>query len=361
MAKRIGVLTSGGDCAGLNAAIRAVTLSAQTRGFEVVGVRNGYTGLLDPATMTCPLTPPDVGFDMLIQGGTMLGTYNKYYPHNFLLADGTRADRTAEVVAGIHALKLDGLVGIGGDGSMAMFARLCAAGDIPFIGVPKTMDKDIGLTETTIGFDTAVHVATTAMEQLQPTAKSHGRVMILEVMGRDAGHVALHTGLASGADAILIPEISYDFNNLSKHIRDAMQANKYALVIVSESIASVDGKKTMIQHSNGDARYGGIAHTLAHALSEQAGLEVRATVLGHVQRGAPPTPGDRLLAARLGTHAVDLISQGAFNQMVGIKNGDITAFAIADVAKTPGVVDVNGMLVHTARQLGIYTGVSTKS
>jgi ATP-dependent phosphofructokinase / diphosphate-dependent phosphofructokinase len=355
MTKRIGILTSGGDCAGLNAAVRAVTLAAAARGHQVIGIGDGYTGLLNPAQHTQALNADTLDYAWLTTGGTFLGTFNKYYPHDFLMPDGKRADLTPKVIEGIKSLQLDGLVGIGGDGSMTMFAKLCATGHIPFIGIPKTMDKDIGLTETTIGFDTAVHVATTALEQLQPTARSHQRVMILEVMGRDAGHVALQAGIAGGADAILIPEIAYDYAQFSAHLRARVQHRQYALAVVSESIKAPDGQKFMQKHSNGDARYGGVAGALAAALVHD-GVDCRAMVLGHLQRGAAPTPADRLLAAQLGVAAVDLFDQGGLGQMVGIKDGKVTSFAIADVVKTPALVDVNGPLVHSAKSMAIYVG-----
>ncbi len=357
MTKKIGILTSGGDCGGLNAALRGVVHAATRRGWAVIGIEDGYMGLLYPEQKVRLLKPETFDSDILRRGGTILGTHNRNDPFTFPMPDGTVKDRSSEIIAAIKNLGIDALIGIGGDGSMALLARLTEQGGIPFVGIPKTMDNDIGQTEKSIGFDTAVMVATEALDRLQPTAASHDRLMILEVMGRDAGHVALSAGIAGGADIILIPEIPYKLDVIAQKVRANMAgAQNYCLMIVSEAVKTLDGGKAMVRHASGSVRYGGIGEYFASKIHEVTGVDVRVTSLGHVLRGAPPTFNDRVLGSALAVHAVDLIDQGMYGHMVAWQNRAVVAVPIRQAFESFRAVDVSGPLVHTARNLGICLG-----
>ncbi|BBK38681.1 ATP-dependent 6-phosphofructokinase [Allostella sp. ATCC 35155] len=352
-AKRIGILTSGGDCAGLNAVIRAVVLAARQRGWTVVGIRQGTRGLMARPPMADELGPAATDTIMMRMGGTILGTTNQGDPFDYPMADGSRIDRSEEVIEGYRLLDLDALIGIGGDGSMAILRRLARQGDIPLIGIPKTIDNDIGLTETAIGYQTAVAVATEALDRLQPTAASHSRVMILEVMGRDAGHIALATGIAGGADVILIPEIPYEFAPIADHLRQIHATGRnFALVVVAEAVLTEEGRP--VRQDRGS--YGGIGHYVAERLTRDTGAEVRVTVLGHVQRGGQPTSGDRLLASALGVQAVQLVAEGRFDRMVAWINRQVGDVPIQHAIEHYQAVDPDGAIVATARGLGICFG-----
>ena len=225
------------------------------------------------------------------------------------------------------------------------------------VGVPKTIDNDIGETETSVGFDTAVAVATEALDRLQPTAASHDRVMVLEVMGRDAGHIALSAGIAGGVDVILIPEITYSLENIATKIREVMNSGRnFALVIVSEAVKTEDGSKFMVEYTGGEKRYGGIGNYIGAKIAEMTGSETRVTNLGHVQRGSQPSYNDRLLASAFGVKAIDLIAQGKFDRMVAWKNREVVDVPIKDAIAAYQEVDVDGTLVHTAKALGISFG-----
>ncbi|BBK41097.1 ATP-dependent 6-phosphofructokinase [Allostella vacuolata] len=352
-AKRIGILTSGGDCAGLNAVIRAVVLAAAARGWTVVGIRQGTLGLMARPPMAAALGAEATDAAMLRMGGTILGTTNQGDPFDYPMPDGSRLDRSEEVIEGYGMLELDALIGVGGDGSLAILRRLAQQGGIPLIGIPKTIDNDIGLTETAIGYQTAVAVATEALDRLQPTAASHSRVMILEVMGRDAGHIALATGIAGGADVILIPEIPYDFAAIAGHLRRIHQGGRnFALVVVAEAVLTDEGRPVR----QGKGSYGGIGHYVAERLSRDTGAETRVTVLGHVQRGGAPTAGDRLLASALGVYAVQLIAAGRFDRMVAWINRQVGDVPIQHAIEHYQAVDPDGAIVATARGLGICLG-----
>lgn len=356
--KNIGVLTSGGDCAGLNATIRAVVLAAAEKGWGTYGILNA-NGLLDSPPNVKFLTPEMVNGAVLRQGGTMLGTSSKgtFSPLAWPQADGSLKDRSAEVLAAYNSLNLQGLVVIGGDGSMGIFREIAARTGLKFVGIPKTIDNDVGATDVAVGFDTAVAVATEALDRLQPTAASHQRVMILEVMGRDAGHIALNSGIAGGADIILIPEIPYKLENITKKIK-AIQATgrSHALMVVSEAVKGVDGQKVMNRFADGKVSYGGVGHHLSEEISNSMDAETRVTVLGHVQRGSSPTHFDRLIASAFGAHAVDLLSQGITDQMVVWQNRQVTHVPLAQALDKYHEVDVGGTLVATARALGISLG-----
>jgi ATP-dependent phosphofructokinase / diphosphate-dependent phosphofructokinase len=358
MTKRLGLLTSGGDCGGLNAVIRAVTRHAvETYGWDVLGIRNGSTGLLRRPPDAERLDP--LGFDaaMMRLGGTILGTTNKGNPFAFPMPDGTLADRSSEVVAAYHALSLDALIGIGGDGSFAILRRLAQQGGIPLVGIPKTIDNDVRGTEVSIGYDTAVAVATEALDRLQPTAASHDRVMVLEVMGRDAGHIAIAAGIAGGADIVLIPEISYRLDAVAAHIdRLRRRGRNFALVIAAESVKNPEGQLVYRHHPGGERSYGGVGAALADAIARLTGADTRVTVLGHLQRGGQPTLGDRLLASAFGVAAVDLVAAGRFDRMVAWRDRRVVDVALQKAISGPRLVDPEGALVRTARGLGICLG-----
>ena len=356
--KRIGVLTSGGDCAGLNAIIRAVTLRAiQEYGWEVYGIHQGTHGLLRRPVGAIKLDLSLCTGNLLRQGGTILGSTNKGDPFAYPMPDGTFKDVSHEVIEGYHLLKLDALIAIGGDGSQDILRRLAQQGNLNLVTIPKTIDDDLSHTEHSIGFMTAVDVATEALDRLQPTAASHDRVMILEVMGRDAGHIALSTGIAGGADVILIPEIPYKMDVIAhkiKSIRD--QGRNFALIVVSEAVDTESGEKAKVMDKEGRARYGGISQYLAERITDLTGAETRFTVLGHVQRGGQPIFQDRVLASVFGVHAVDLIAQGKFDRMVAWQNRKVVDVSIEQAIGGYQDVDVDGSLVKTARGLGIYFG-----
>ena len=357
MPKTLAVLTSGGDCAGLNAALRAVYLRAQGLGWEVFGIENGTAGLLSTPPAIRRLALGDVEGPRMREGGTFLGTTNNRDPFHYPMPDGRVKDRSGELIAVLKERGIGVLIGVGGDGSFDILHRLAKQGGLNFIGIPKTIDNDVGHTSVSIGFDTAVSVATEALDRLQPTAASHDRVMILEVMGRDAGHIALHAGIAGGADVILIPEIGYRLEHIAGKIRALKQGGRnFALIIVSEATKGPDGKKLEIVYGDGAVRYGGIGEYLRAQIESVTGFEARVTVLGHVQRGAAPTYSDRLLASAFGVRAVDLAEAGTFGRMVAWVNRTITDVPIQEVVQQAHTIDPAGDLVHTARALGISFG-----
>lgn len=356
--KRIGILTSGGDCAGLNAAIRSVVFAATRLGWEVIGIEDGTAGLLT-RPMGYRLLKREM-FDTTIMrlGGTILGTTNKGNPFRFPMPDGSVKDRSDEIIAGIKELELEAIIGIGGDGSMDILRTLAKRGRFNLVGIPKTIDNDLGKTEISIGFETAVFVATEALDRLQPTAASHDRVMVLEVMGRDAGNIAMTAGIAGGADVILIPEIPYSLSKVAEKIISIREEEKrnFALVVVSESAKEVDGAALQVEYYGGEKRYGGIGHYLGDRIAASTGFETRVTVLGHVQRGCAPIAGDRLLAAAFGVRAVELVAEGKFDRMVAWSNRKVIDVPIEEAIASYQAVDLNGALVQTARALGICLG-----
>jgi len=355
--KRIGILTSGGDCAGLNAVIRAVVHAADLEGWETVGILDGTAGLLEKEPQYKVLKPGEFDGNLMRQGGTILGTTNKGNPFAFPMPDGSTKDRTGEIIDNYNKLGLEAVIGIGGDGSFAILRKLAQKGGIKMVGVPKTIDNDIGETESSVGFDTAVAVATEALDRLQPTAASHDRVMILEVMGRDAGHIALSAGIAGGADVILIPEIEYSIDKIADKIQKVKEGGRnFALVVVSEAVKTPDGDKFEVTYHGGEKRYGGIGNYIGAKVAEATGSETRVTVLGHVQRGSSPTWNDRLLASSFGVKAVDLIKEGKFDRMVAWKNRQIVDVPIEKAIEAYQAVDPDDTLVHTARGLGISLG-----
>ena len=355
---KIGVLTSGGDCAGLNAAIRAITFRAINGfGWDVFGIKYGTQGLMERPVDTNKLDLSLFTGDFLRRGGTILGSINRGDPFAFPMPDGTVLDRSDEIISGYHNLGLDAVIAIGGDGSLAILRRLAQQGDMNLIGIPKTIDNDVGRTENSIGYATAVDVATEALDRLQPTAASHDRVMVLEVMGRDAGHIALSAGIAGGADAILLPEIKWDLSSLIQKLNDVRVATRnFALVIVAEAARLPSGEVVGRDRSNGEYRLGGVAHEIGRLIEEVTNIETRVTVLGHVQRGGVPNASDRLYASAFGVKAVDLIAEKKFDRLVVWSDRECSDVSLEDGIRDYRTVDLNGTLVKTARGLGIYIG-----
>jgi ATP-dependent phosphofructokinase / diphosphate-dependent phosphofructokinase len=356
-AKRIGILTSGGDCAGLNAVIRAVVHRAAGRGWQVIGIEEGTHGLLRRPPHIRELKLEQFDGTLLRRAGTILGTTNHGDPFAFPMPDGSIEDRSEEVIQGYRSLELDALIGVGGDGSQLILRRLAQQGGIDLVCIPKTIDNDIGATEVSVGYDTAVHVATEALDRLQPTAASHNRIMILEVMGRDAGHIALAAGVAGGADVILVPEIPYNLALVAEKIKElSTRGRNFALVVVAEATPLADVGAVGTKTGDGDMRYGGVGHYLGERLATMTDAEIRVTVLGHVQRGGMPDARDRLIASVFGVHAVDLIAEGKFDRMVAWRNREVVDVPITDAIAAFCAVDVEGALVRTARGLGISFG-----
>ncbi|MEC4806895.1 MAG: ATP-dependent 6-phosphofructokinase [Jaaginema sp. PMC 1079.18] len=354
--KRIGILTSGGDCAGLNAIIRAVVHHGSSYGWETLGIRGATTGLMSRPCQYMPLQLHNID-SLLTLGGTILGTTNKGNPFAFPMPDGTLKDRSQEIIDGYYELGLHALIGIGGDGSLAILHRLAEQGGFNFVGIPKTIDNDVGATEQSIGFDTAVNIATDAIDRLHFTAASHNRVMILEVMGRDAGHIALHAGIAGGAHVILIPEIPYSIAKVCEKIKERQEIGlKHSIVVVSEAVCTEAGESITKIEQFGECRLGGIGQYLANQITDCTGAETRVTVLGHLQRGGIPSPHDRLLASCFGVAAVDLIARGKFSQMVAWQDRQVVSVPIAEAIATYRAVEAEGTLAKAARGLGICLG-----
>jgi 6-phosphofructokinase 1 len=354
MTKRIGILTSGGDCAGLNATIRAVALRAHHGyGWTTVGIRYGTLGLLERPVEAVTIDPRRLDATLARQGGTFLGSTNRGDPFAFPMADGTLKDRSGEMLDGLASLRLDGLIGVGGDGSLDILRRLLAPSGMAFIGIPKTIDNDVCNTELAIGYSTAVAVATEALDRLQPTGASHARIMVLEVMGRDAGHIAIAAAIAGGADVALIPEVRWRLDNVVARIASLRTVgHTSALVVVAEAAGQVDEAADPA----GDAPTDGVGDWLARRLMTATGFEARATVLGHVQRGAMPIAEDRLLGAALGVRAVDLLADGKADRMVAWWNRQVIDVPLEEVIGRSCTVDRGGTLIRTARALGICLG-----
>ena len=354
MTKRIGILTSGGDCAGLNATIRAAARRAHLGyGWTTVGLRYGTLGLLQRPVDAIVIDPNRLEPSLARQGGTFLGSNNRGDPFDFRMPDGSRKDRSGEMLEGLRSLELDGLIGVGGDGSLDILRRLLAPSGLPFIGVPKTIDNDVINTERAVGYSTAVAIATEALDRLQPTGASHERVMVLEVMGRDAGHIAIAAAIAGGADVALIPEVRWHLDRVVAHVAQLRAGGRTsALVIVAEAAGQSDEAPDAMSDAPGLS----IGESLALRLTTATGAETRATVLGHVQRGAMPTAEDRLLAAAFGVRAVDLLADGKADRMVGWWNRQVIDVPLEKVVGRSRTVDKGGALVRTARALGICLG-----
>lgn len=356
---RIGVLTGGGDCPGLNAVIRAVTRTAIFRGDKVFGFKDGFKGLIENKYI--PLDHDSVS-GILFRGGTILGTTNRDNPIRYQqVIDGKKVyrDMSAVINENYKKLGLDCLIVLGGDGTMRMANEVAAKTDIRTIGVPKTIDNDIVGTDMTFGFSSAVDVATEALDRLHSTAESHHRVMILEVMGRDAGWIALHAGIAGGADIILIPELPYTIPKVVNTINDRIKRGKhFSLIIVAEGVKTPQGEniiRDVVERDISLIKLGGISNWLARTIEEVTEVECRAVILGHLQRGGSPNSFDRVFCTQLGAKAVELAYQGRFQEMVALVNNQITSVPLS-VVKGIRQVDPQGSLVKTARNIGISFG-----
>jgi len=353
---RIAISTGGGDAPGLNAVIRAAVLAAIHRGWECVGIRRGFGGLLGDGEVV-PLGPSDVrGITHL--GGTILGTTNRGDPFRWReqRPDGTwsERDRSDELVAAFRSHGLDALIAIGGEGTLGIALRLMGKG-IPVVGVPKTIDNDVGGTVATFGFDTAVATATDAIDKVHSTAESHERVMVVEVMGRYAGFIALNAGLAGSADVILIPEIPFDIAKVCDKIRQREAAGRhFSIVVVAEGAVPKGGTVSLIDPEH--ERLGGIGDKVAHSIQEMTGKETRSLVLGHLQRGGSPTTFDRLLGLRFGAAAVRLVGEHKFGYMVALQPPQIAAVPLEQALATPRRVPLDSDTIATARDLGTSLG-----
>ena len=358
MVKKIAILTSGGDCAGLNAVIRASTLRAHNKyNWEVYGIKDGTLGLLKSPLDIVKLSPSDFEGNLMRMGGTFLGSNNKGNPFKKFMKNGKKIDSTDLIIESFKEIGIDALIGIGGDGSLKILQNITKKGNINFVGIPKTIDNDVKHNELSIGYDTAVDVATNALDMLQPTAASHRRAMILEVMGRDAGHIALNAGIAGGADIILIPEIPYSINSIAKHIENLRSKGRnHALIVVAEAVKKENGKKATVKYVDGEVRLGGIGNYLGDEIYKITNSETRVTVLGHVQRGAQPTHRDRLIASAFGVYAVDLIAKKKFNRVVVWKDRGVQDLPLYQVAGYSKTIQKNDPLIKVARGLGIYIG-----
>ncbi len=357
---RIAISTGGGDAPGLNAVIRAAVLSARNRGWDVLGSKRGYAGLLGDDDVV-PLTGESVR-GIMAHGGTILRTTNRGSPFAYPVrnADGSwsEVDRSDEIMENARNLGIDALISIGGDGSLAIAQRLVDKG-MRIVGVPKTIDNDVSGTVMTFGFDTAVNTAIEAIDKLHTTAESHDRVMVLEVMGRDAGFIALYAGIAGTADVILVPEIPWAMEKVCEKIRARDAAGRrFSIVVVAEGVTMPSGDVGVMGESlpGQMKRVGGVADTIAREIQERTGKETRSLVLGHLQRGGSPTGYDRLLATRFGGAAVEAVAAKKWGHMVALQSPHIVTIPIVEVLKESKRVEPDHDVVRTARAVGISFG-----
>ncbi|MFQ5490201.1 MAG: 6-phosphofructokinase [Phycisphaerae bacterium] len=360
--RRIGVMSGGGDCPGINAVIRAVTKTAiSDYGLQVFGIADGFLGLIENRIRQ--LSYGDVS-DILTRGGTILGASNKSDPANFCVGHDESGkpicqDVSERVIEHAKAWELDVIVAIGGDGTMTGAAALAKQG-LRFVGAPKTIDNDLTGTEVTFGFHTAVEIATEALDRIHTTASSHHRVMLVETMGRNAGWLALHAGLAAGADVILIPEIPYDEEILAEHCKARkMRGRPCTIIAVSEGAKPIGGGVVVdrVVHDSPDPiRLGGVSQVLCEQIAERTHLESRATILGHVQRGGTPCAEDRVLGTMFGHHAVTLLMKGQYNQVVVMQDAKLTSVPLEAVADKQRTVPTDHPLVAAGRAVGVCFG-----
>jgi len=362
---KIAVNTGGGDAPGLNAVIRAVVLAGANRGWQVYGIRDGFGGVLEPEDYdgdgVIRLTPASVK-GITHMGGTILGTSNRGNPMSWPKEqpDGSiiEIDRSDEIIDAFREKGLDCLIAIGGDGSLAIARHLRDRG-LQVVGVPKTIDNDLGSTVMTFGFLTAVETATDAIDKLHSTAESHKRTFVVELMGRHAGWIALFAGVAGTADVILIPEIPYRMAKVYDKIRDRYDMGReFAIVVAAEGAKPAGGTATLVEEAQPgrEARYGGLADKLAGQIEENCGVETRSLTLGHLQRGGQPISYDRLLALRFGAAAIELVARGDFGSMVSLDPPDIRAVPLGEALAQTKLVPVHGDVVRAARALGICFG-----
>ena len=352
---RIGISTGGGDCPGLNAVIRAAVRHAVGNyNMEVFGIRDSFNGLMKRPVEAVPLKISDVK-DILNRGGTILGTTNAGNP--FTGNDGEK--KAKQIMQGHQDLGFDAQLVIGGDGTQTIAAKFSEMG-MNLVGVPKTIDNDQAATEISVGFQTAVDIATDAISRLRSTAESHDRIMVLELMGRDAGHIALHSGIAGGANVILLPEIPFDYQSIVSKIEERKKIGRwFSIVVVAEGAYEKGTEPTYT--INKAAKYtnknlGGIGTIVSEKLHELTGMDTRITVLGHVQRGGSPNPFDRVIGSTFGTYAIDCIAQKRFGNVVGIKNGQMTETPYTDIVNKTAPVKLDSMYVKAAEATGICLG-----
>ena len=346
----VGVLTGGGDCPGLNAVIRGVTKSLLRTGARVTGIERGFMGMIERRSR---LLDARAVSGIINEGGTILGTHNFANPFAW-----KGEDVSPKVMEYVKELGLDALVAIGGDGTMSIANRFTPLG-LPVVGVPKTIDNDLMYTDRTFGFDSAVSIVAEALARLETTARSHGRVMVLETMGRYAGWIALEGGLAGGADIILIPERPYDLQEVIRVCKEREKKQGYTIICIAEGARPVDGRMTVqahLENSPDPIRLGGVANVLREQLKEHLESEVRSTQLGHVQRGGTPTPYDRVLATRFGWYAAKMVANGEFGRMVALKGDECTSVPIEEVANRTRNVPDDSTLLDVATSLGISLG-----
>lgn len=354
---KIGLSTGGGDCPGLNSVIRAIVRYASaTLGHEVIGIEDSFNGLLERPYKTRPLTLKDVS-GILNRGGTILGTSNSGNP--FKLKEGQdpkTCDKSQKVVEAYHELGLDCIIVIGGDGTQRIAKQFIGLG-LNIIGIPKTIDNDLHQADFTTGFETAVEVASEAILRLQSTAESHDRIMVLEVMGRHAGHIALHAGIASGAHVILVPEIPFDHAAIVRKIEERRgQGHNYSVVAVAEGAYEQGGEKVYQVRPSGKKNLGGIGQTVADKLSELTGSESRVTVLGHIQRGGEPCPRDRILGTLYGVKAVDLAIRKEYSQVVVMRGHKLQTVPYDSIAPGYRQLESNDMYLDAAEAIGVSLG-----
>ncbi len=357
--KRLGILTGGGDAPGLNAVIRAVSRASRHFGVELYGFRDGYSGLIKKDYIR--LESPHIS-GLLPKGGTILGSNNRDNPFNFPVEQDNKTvymDMSGKAVENLSELGIDCLIVIGGDGTLAIARELTQKG-ARIISVPKTIDNDLPGTDQTFGFDTAVNTATDALDKLHTTAESHHRVMVLELMGRYAGWIALYSGVAGGADVILIPEIPWTKENVAKKILSRKKEGKaFSIIVVAEGVKTPEGNAVIRQTIKGSGdpiRLGGIGDYVANVVEETTGFESRTTVLGHLQRGGSPSPFDRILATCYGEAAAQLALSGEYGMMVSLKNGTITAVRFEEIPRGCRNVPKNHQLITAAKNIGISFG-----
>lgn len=350
----VGVLTGGGDCPGLNAVIRAVTKSLINQaGARVTGIERGFLGMIERRSR--PLDTQAVS-GILHEGGTILGTHN--FANPFAWAGAGGADMSGEAMEYIHDLGINALVAIGGDGTMSIANRFTPLG-LPVVGVPKTIDNDLMHTERTFGFDSAVAIVAEALARLETTARSHGRVMIVETMGRYAGWIALEGGLAGAADVILLPEQPYDLQAVIEVCREREKKQGYTLICIAEGARPIDGEmivRSRLESSPDPIRLGGVGNVLREQIQPHLESEVRNTQLGHVQRGGTPTPFDRVLATRFGCHAANMVARGEFGRMVVLRGEDCDSVPLTEVANRTRNVPADHPLIDVALSLGVSLG-----
>lgn len=358
--RRFAVLTGGGDCPGLNAVIRAVVKTFLQNDCEVYGVINGFNGLVND---NMKLMDYAAVSGILPRGGTILGTTNRDNPFRFAVEENGELvykDMREKVLENLQKYDIEALVVIGGDGSLNIGAQLARECGVKVVGVPKTIDNDLPCTERTFGFDTAMAMATEALDRLHTTAESHHRVMVLEVMGRYAGWIALHSGIAGGADVILLPEIPYKLDSVIKKIEARKAAGKsFSIVVAAEGAKPEGGEMSVARVVKGSfepIRLGGIGEKVANAIEEATGIESRCTVLGYLQRGGSPTPYDRVLSTRYGVAAAEACLRGEYNVMVSLYHDQIVTVYIQKAASQPRQVPVDSEIIRTGRQLGMCFG-----